>query len=68
MAGEALVADGEQEVYMGQTTRFQETLRRLAMIDEGLQPAGGRAGRGTRRIMPGEPLPTPPPGKCTTWI
>src|SRR5215469_10643328 len=30
----AMVPDGERGVYMGQTARFQETLRRLAMIDE----------------------------------
>jgi 4-carboxymuconolactone decarboxylase len=29
-----MVPDGERR-YMGQTVRFQETLRRLAMIDEG---------------------------------
>lgn len=31
---DAMELDGEWGVYMGQTARFQETLRRLAMIDE----------------------------------
>jgi 4-carboxymuconolactone decarboxylase len=31
---DAMGLDGERDVYMGQTARFQETLRRLALIDE----------------------------------
>jgi 4-carboxymuconolactone decarboxylase len=33
-AAGGIVGDSERGVYMGQTARFQETLRRLAMIDE----------------------------------
>ena len=64
--------------YMGQTVRFQETLRRLAMIDErfvedqaglGLDPAGASAldPKTAALLRVGACVATGSPGVCLEW-
>ena len=55
-------ADGERR-HMGQTARFQETLRRLAMIDEGFVEDEAGLGLAWPRRRPWIPRPR----RCCKW-